>query len=141
MKTELEHEAETEAEVFEKAMCICETGSKELSGVIDHSNGEIERLTLKVEKDTAQKQKLDKDVEIGEKDKVDTEQSLAEAIAIREKEAAKFAEDEKTTMFSVDQLNRAIPLFCKAGCSRSLAIKSKSLFHFREVSEGDAIPQ
>merc|ERR1719159_852396 len=74
MKTELEHEAETEAQVFEKAMCICETGSKELSGVIEHANSEIERLTLKIEKDTAQKEKLDKEVAIGEKDKIDTEQ-------------------------------------------------------------------
>merc|ERR1719265_3026139 len=69
MKTELEKEAETEAEVFEKAMCIYESGSKELTGVIASSSSEIERLTLKIEKDTATKEKLDKDVEIGETDK------------------------------------------------------------------------
>merc|ERR1719453_3063318 len=133
MKSELEHEAETEAEVFEKAMCICETGSKQLSGVIDHSNSEIERLTSKIEKDTATKAKLDKDVEIGEKDKVDTEQALAEAIAIREKEAAKFAEDEKTTMFSVDQLSRAIPLFAKQGAAGLLQINPRASFNLQRI--------
>lgn len=111
MKAELEHEAETEAETFDKAMCICETGEKELSGVIDHSSSEIERLTLKIEKESAEKMQLEKDIEIAEKDKVDTESSLEEAIAIREKEAAKFAEEEKTAMFSLDQLARALPLF------------------------------
>jgi len=111
MQKELEHEADNEKEIFDKAMCVCETGEKELQGVIDYSNGEITRLTSKIESDTAEKDKLDKDLEMHAKDKVDTEESLAEATAIREKEAAKFAENEKVTMFSEDQLARAIPLF------------------------------
>jgi septal ring factor EnvC (AmiA/AmiB activator) len=133
MKTELEHEAETEAEVFEKAMCMCETGSKQLSGVISSSTSEIELLTAKIEKDTAGKEKLDKDVEIGEKDKVETERSLAEATAIRENEAAKFAEDEKTTMFSIDQLNRAIPLFAKQGAAGLLQTNPRASFTLRKL--------
>lgn len=133
MKAELEKEAETEAEVFEKAMCICETGSKELSGVISSSKYEIETLTAKVEKDTAQKAKLDKDVEIGEADKVETEQSLAEAIAIREKEAAKFADDEKTSMFSIDQLDRAIPLFAKQGAAGLLQTNPRASLRLKRL--------
>jgi len=113
MQKELEHEADNEKELFDKAMCVCETGEKELQGVIDFSNGEITRLTSKIETDTAEKQKLDKDLEMHAKDKVDTEESLAEATALREKEAAKFTENEKVTMFSEDQLARAIPMFDK----------------------------
>jgi len=133
MKAELEHEAETEAEVFEKAMCICESGSKELTGVIDHSSSEIERLTHKIEKDTATKDKLDKDIEIGEKDKVDTEESLAEATAIREKDAAKFAELEKTSMFSIDQLDRALPMFAKAGAAGLLQTNPRVHFNLKKL--------
>eukprot|EP00746_Dinoflagellata_sp_MGD_P124572 gnl/MRDRNA2_/MRDRNA2_59170_c0_seq1.p1 gnl/MRDRNA2_/MRDRNA2_59170_c0~~gnl/MRDRNA2_/MRDRNA2_59170_c0_seq1.p1 ORF type:complete len:739 (+),score=261.77 gnl/MRDRNA2_/MRDRNA2_59170_c0_seq1:97-2313(+) len=113
MQKELEHEADNEKELFDKAMCVCETGEKELQGVIDFSNGEITRLTSKIESETAEKQKLDKDLEAHAKDKVDTEESLAEATALREKEAAKFQENEKVTMFSEDQLARAIPMFDK----------------------------
>jgi len=113
MQKELEAEAENEKELFDKAMCVCETGEKELQGVIDFSNGEITRLTSKIESETAEKEKLDKDLEAHAKDKVDTEESLAEATAIREKEAAAFAENEKVTMFSEDQLARAIPMFDK----------------------------
>merc|ERR1719191_709227 len=120
MKVELEHDAETEAETFDKAMCICETGEKELSGVIDHSSAEIERLTLKIEKESAEKMQLDKNIVIAEKDKADTESTLEEAIAIREKEAAKFAEEEKTALFSLDQLARALPLFKKGDSAASL---------------------
>lgn len=113
MQKELEHEADNEKELFDKAMCVCETGEKELQGVIDFSNGEITRLTTEIESKTATKAKLDKDLEMHATDKVDTEKSLAEATAIREKEAAKFAENEKVTMFSEDQLARAIPMFDK----------------------------
>merc|ERR1719408_345841 len=113
MQKELEHEADNEKELFDKAMCVCETGEKELQGVIDFSNSEITRLTSKIESETAEKAKLDKDLEAHAKDKVDTEESLAEATALREKEAAKFAENEKVTMFSEDQLARAIPMFDK----------------------------
>merc|ERR1719265_2778658 len=133
LKTDLEHEAETEAEVFEKAMCICESGSKELSGVIDHSNGEIERLTHKIEKDSAEKDKLDKDIEMGEKDKVNTENSLAEATAIRKKEAARFADNEKASMFSVDQLDRAIPLFAKKGAAGLLQKDPRVHFNLKKL--------
>merc|ERR1719191_2595993 len=113
MSAELEEDAKKEAEIFDKAMCVCETGEKELQGVIDYSNGEITRLTSKIESQTAEKEKLDKDLEMHAKDKVDTEESLAEATALREKEAAKFTENEKVTMFSEDQLARAIPMFDK----------------------------
>jgi hypothetical protein len=117
MQAELETAAEQEKELFDKAMCVCETGERDLQGVIDHSNGEITRLTSKIESETAEKQKLDKDLELHAQDKVDTEKNLEETAALREKENAKFVENEKTTMFSEDQLARAIPLFEKKGAA------------------------
>lgn len=133
MSAELEKEAATEAEVFEKAMCICESGSKELAGVIEHSNSEIEMLTSKIEKETAEKAKLVKDIEVGEKDKVDTEESLATATAIRAREAAEFAEMEKSLMFSIDQLARAIPLFAKQGAAGLLQTNPRAHFNLKKL--------
>merc|ERR1719408_489694 len=83
MQKELEHEADNEKELFDKAMCVCETGEKELQGVIDYSNGEITRLTSKIESETAEKEKLDKDLELHAQDKVDTEKNLEESAALR----------------------------------------------------------
>merc|ERR1719191_511580 len=117
MSAELEEDAKKEAEIFDKAMCVCETGERDLQGVIDTSTAEIERLTSKIESETAEKEKLDKDLELHAKDKVDTEKNLEESAALREKEHAKFAENEKVTMFSEDQLARAIPLFEKKGAA------------------------
>merc|ERR1719272_595586 len=92
MQKELEKEADNEKELFDKAMCVCETGEKDLQGVIDFSNSEITRLTSKIEAETAEKAKLDTDLELHAKDKVDTEKSLEEATALRAKENGKFTE-------------------------------------------------
>merc|ERR1719393_251340 len=115
MQADLETAAANEKELFDKAMCVCETGERDLQGVIDFSNTEIPRLTSKIESEPAEKEKLDKDLELHAQDKVDTEKNLEEATALREKEHAKFVENEKVTMFSEDQLARAIPLFEKKG--------------------------
>merc|ERR1719335_50098 len=119
MKKELEHEAANEVEIFDKAMCICETGSKELQGVIDTSSSEITRLTSKIESGTAEKEKMDKDLVAHRKDKEETESSLAEATTIRAKDTEKFEELEKTNAFSISQLDKAIPLFEKKGGAAS----------------------
>merc|ERR1719424_1295770 len=76
MNAELEHQAENEKELFDKAMCVCETGEKDLTGVIEFSNSEITRLTSKIESETAEKKKMDMDLEAHAKDKVETEKSL-----------------------------------------------------------------
>merc|ERR1719393_137581 len=117
MQADLETAAANEKELFDKAMCVCETGERDLQGVIDFSNTEIPRLTSKIESETAEKEKMDKDLEAHAQDKVDAEKNLEEATALREKEHAKFVENEKVTMFSEDQLARAIPLFEKKGAA------------------------
>jgi len=135
MQAELETQAENEKELFDKAMCVCETGERDLQGVIDFSGSEITRLTSKIESETAEKQKLDKDLEAHAKDKVDTEKNLEEATALREKEHAKFVENEKVTMFSEDQLARAIPLFEKKGAASFMQMAQRRLFRNDGVSK------
>merc|ERR1719265_2354926 len=58
MQKELEREAENEAAIFEKAMCACEGGGKELSDVIAESSASIDSLSAKVKEETAEKQSL-----------------------------------------------------------------------------------
>merc|ERR1719191_1378943 len=135
MSAELEEDAKKEAEIFDKAMCVCETGERDLQGVIDHSNGEITRLTSKIESETAEKEKLDKDLELHAKDKVDTEKNLEESAALREKENAKFVENEKVTMFSEDQLARAIPLFEKKGAASFMQTAHHQGMTLRKIVE------
>merc|ERR1719162_2359907 len=87
MQGELEREAETEHETFEKAMCACQTGQADLTKVIDHSGSEISRLTAKIDEDTASKANLDTELKTHAGDKAAAEDSLGKATALRENEA------------------------------------------------------
>merc|ERR1719217_1553174 len=54
MRGELERETEQEGELFEKAMCACESGEKDLNKVIADSTAEVARLNSQIEEESAQ---------------------------------------------------------------------------------------
>merc|ERR1719453_1523111 len=87
MQKELEHEADNEAELFEKAMCTCENGEKSLSNVIETSAAETDRLTSKIEEDTAQQDALAEELKNHAETKKTAENDLEKATGLREKEA------------------------------------------------------
>lgn len=109
MQKELEHEAEHEAELFEKAMCTCENGEKELSGVIETSSAEMQHLTAKIEEDTATQGQLAEELKSHTATKAQSEADLNKATELRNKESATFSKTKKSTMFSIESLNKAIP--------------------------------
>merc|ERR1719191_1690875 len=83
MATELEREGEVEKEIFDKAICACEGGTKELQKVIDDSAAAIEELTAKVKAGNAEKTQLGREV-ADHKTGVETAKSdLSEATMIR----------------------------------------------------------
>jgi len=125
MQKELETEADTEKEVFEKAMCMCDAGKKELSHVISVSNSDIEQYTSKVESETAGKKKLESDLAAHKADLEDTENSLATATALREKDHAEFLATEADCKTNIAQLDAAIKLFGEGASSASFLQSGK----------------
>jgi len=109
MQKELEHEAENEAELFEKAMCTCENGEKTLSGVIETSKAEMDRLTSKLEEDKATQGQLTEELKEHTATKAQSEADLEKATELRSKESATFSKTKKSTTFSINSLAKAIP--------------------------------
>eukprot|EP00746_Dinoflagellata_sp_MGD_P163223 gnl/MRDRNA2_/MRDRNA2_91149_c0_seq1.p1 gnl/MRDRNA2_/MRDRNA2_91149_c0~~gnl/MRDRNA2_/MRDRNA2_91149_c0_seq1.p1 ORF type:complete len:777 (+),score=273.97 gnl/MRDRNA2_/MRDRNA2_91149_c0_seq1:103-2433(+) len=109
MQKELEHEAESEGELFEKAMCTCENGEKTLSNVIETSKAEMERLTSKIEEDEATQAQLSEELKEHATTKAQAEGDLEKATELRSKEAGAFSKTKKSTTFSIDSLAKAIP--------------------------------
>jgi len=109
MQKELEHEADNEHELFEKAMCTCETGDKSLSSVIETSAAETDRLTSKIEEDTAEMQSLAEELKAHAESKQQAEGDLEKATGLREKEMNQYSNMKKTTSFSIESLSKAIP--------------------------------
>jgi len=138
MKTQLEKEAKEEAELFEKAMCMCDGGEAELKKVIDHMTSEVERLTNKQAEEKALRAKLIADVDEHKTDQANTKKTLYEAEEIRAKDNKKFMTDSQMNKFAIDSITQALLLFEKEGSAASFVqapgVQAKNFRRVIEVS-------
>jgi len=109
MAGELEREGEVEKEIFDKAICACEGGTKELQKVIDDSTASIEELTSKVAAGNAEKTQLTQDVSEHKKNVATATDDLEEATMLRDKEHKTFVAEEKDTSANIAAMGKAIP--------------------------------
>lgn len=109
MQEELEREGKAELELFEKAMCACSGGEKELTNTIASSTSEIDSSKTKIGSDTAELTQMEQ--EIGDhKTAIETCTSdLATATELRAKEEKTFTETSKGMKMNIHQLSKAIP--------------------------------
>lgn len=131
MQKELEREGEAEAELFEKAMCACSGGEKDLMNTIASSTSEVENNKNKIGADEADLSQLQQEI-TEHKTAIETATTdLSTATELRSKEEKTFAETMKAQKISIHQLSQAIPalesglsssallqVMTPAGCSR-----------------------
>jgi len=91
MQKTVEAEGKKEEELFEKFMCYCSGGETKLQAAIDQGKAQIESLTSKIERGTAEKSQLDQDLATHKSDRTAAENTIKESTAMREKEAAEFS--------------------------------------------------
>merc|ERR1719446_779003 len=91
MQKTVEAEGKKEEELFEKFMCYCSGGEAKLQASIDQGKAQIESLTSKIERGTAEKSQLDQDLVTHKSDRAEAENTIKESTAMREKEASEFA--------------------------------------------------
>lgn len=113
MKTELTHEGESEAEMYEKMVCWCETNDQEKTKAIHDAGVQDKELSAEVEARSARFGELG--TEIGQMKKQITQDSeaLKEATAIREREAGGFRSEEVDLVQAITNLKNAIAVLTK----------------------------
>jgi hypothetical protein len=108
MQHELEREAANEAELFEKAMCACDQGGKDLANTIAEASAAIEQLSAKVKQETAEKSSLAQELSDHYSGKESAESDLSQATMLREKEAKAFSVGEADKTTNIKALKGAI---------------------------------
>jgi hypothetical protein len=91
MQKKVEAEGEKEKELFDKFMCYCKNGATDLGKSIGDSNTKIPELQTTIEESISQKAQLEEDLKKHQTDRSAAKAAMAEATALREKEAAEFA--------------------------------------------------
>merc|ERR1719203_568104 len=94
MKAQLEGEASKESEMYDKMVCWCETGEKKKTAAIAAAEVKISDLEASIQSMSAKFGELGTNIAALKEQIAKDIAMLKEATAIREKEAAKFREEE-----------------------------------------------
>jgi hypothetical protein len=94
MQKKVTAEGETEDELFEKFMCYCKNGDEALGKSISEAEAKVPAVTSDIEEAEAQVKQLKEDLKSHQTDRHAAKEAMAEATAIREKEAAAFAAEK-----------------------------------------------
>jgi len=113
MKSQLSSEAKADSETYDKMACWCETSEKEKKKAIEDADTKITELESEVGSGAARDGELATKIEHLKQELAEMKESLAKAMAIREKEAADFRDEEKETVQAVAMLKNAVLVLSK----------------------------
>merc|ERR1719161_603833 len=113
MLKQLEKEAETDEEIYDKMACWCETNDREKTKAIKDAEAHIADLTTKIEEYTALSARLSTEIKNLEKEVAENQEALDQATAIRQKQLAEFNTEEKDLLESISALKAAVTVLSK----------------------------
>merc|ERR1740117_1795954 len=122
MRSELEHEAQNEAEMYDM-VCWCETNEKEKTKAIADAEALDKELTAEIGARAAKLGEAETNIAIlKEQISADTA-SLKEATSIREADAAKFYESNKDLVQSITNAKNAIDVLGKHNAPKTMFLQ------------------
>jgi len=123
MQKHVEEEGKKEAQLIEKFMCYCKTGTAELKSSISAAEAKDPQVVSSLMAAEAQKEQLLKDIADHKAGTADAKKTIAKATAIRNKEAAAFTKESDDAKTNIAALSKAIAAIDK-GTSTSFLQKS-----------------
>lgn len=120
MKAELEAEADKESEMYDKMVCWCEKNEKEKKKAVADADARDSELVAEIEGRSARFGELSTNIGATKKEIAQNKEALNTATAIREKEAAKFREEEDNMVQIITNLRNAIEVLSKHQTTQAL---------------------
>jgi len=119
MRSELVHEANNEAEMYDKMVCWCETNEKEKTKAIADAEALDKELTAEINERAAKFGQASTEINILKEQIAADTASLKEATTIREADAAKFYESNKDLVQSITNVKNAVQILGKHNSASS----------------------
>jgi len=144
LKDKVDSEGEKEEDLYNKYMCYCKTGAATLEESVAAAETKVPELEAAINESAAQKAQLEEDLVNHKADREAAKASMAEATAIREKEAAAFAELKATYGDDLKAMETAIAAiekgtggsFLQTNAKASSALR-KALKHTTDMLDED----
>jgi len=91
MQKKVEEEGETEKKLYDKFMCYCQSGGKQLEKSIGEAEDKVSTLPAEIAAAEEKLTQLKDDIKQAQTDRAAAKRAMKKATAIRDKEAAEFA--------------------------------------------------
>merc|ERR1719361_2306315 len=124
MQKKVEEEGEAEAKLYEKFMCYCKNGASDLEASISAAEDKLASLPEEIKAAVAKLEQLKADVKQHQADKQAAKDAMAEATAIREKEAAAYAKEKTYYDSTIMAITKAVAALEKGVGAGFLQTKS-----------------
>jgi len=134
MQAQVEAEGKKKEEMFEKFMCYCKNGDKNLGSSIEAAEEKIPQLESTIKESRGGKAQLEGDLKTAEADRAETVTTLGKAKAIREKEAKDFAAQAAETKTNIASLAKAIPAIEQGTASSFIQSNTGATERLRQLS-------
>jgi chromosome segregation ATPase len=146
LQAKVQAEGEKEKELYDKYMCYCKNGAEALAKSIADAEAKGPELQAAIKEGTGKLTQLKEDVKQHKADRAAAKTAMAEATAIREKEAAEFAkatEDLKTNLAAMHKAVTAIEKgmgdFLQTGAAATLRTFAMNTQHLMDADRQDLL--
>merc|ERR1719361_3342556 len=141
MQKKVEEEGQAEAKLYEKFMCYCKNGAQDLEASISAAEDKLASLPEEIKAAVAKLEQLKADVKQHQADKHAANDAMAEATAIREKEAAAYAKEKTyydSTIMAITKAVAALEKGVGAGFLQTNSAQTLKAFVKRsDIDESD----
>jgi len=127
IQKKVEAEGEKEEALFKKYMCYCKNSGGDLQASIDASGAKIPEVEAAIKESEAQKVQLDEDLVKHKADREAAKSAMAEATALREKEAAAYAKVKADADANIGAISKAVAALEKGMAGSFLQSKAASV--------------
>jgi len=139
MMNKIEAEGKKETELHDKYMCYCETSEGTLNDSIEEAQTKIPQLESDIKEASETKVKLEGDIESHQTDRAAAKEALAQAGAMREKEAAAFLKESSTDQSNLDALTKALAAIEKGMAGEFLQTSAAQILRKLSVARADMV--
>merc|ERR1719456_587908 len=107
MVKKVKQEGEKEKELFEKYMCYCKNSGGDLAKSISDAETKSPQLEADIKEGEAKKKQLDEDLKQHQTDRSAAKAAMADATALRKKEAAAYAKESSEDGANIAAVEKA----------------------------------
>jgi len=127
MQKKVEAEGEKEKALFDKYMCYCKTGGAALAKSISDADTKVPQLGSDIKEGEAKLAQLKEDLKQHQVDRSAAKQAVADATALREKEAAAYAKESSESQATIAAVNGAVKALQNGMAGGFLQTRSASI--------------